>query len=111
MESYNDHKRYLQIFFGVLLLVLGVAMLLDNMEVMEFRFLWGFWPFVISAFGVNKILQANGSRGTRKGAWLVFLGVWLYVSMHHVIGYGFRDTWPMLIIIWECSWCGNHSNI
>jgi hypothetical protein len=26
--------------------------------------------------------------------------VWFYFSYHQIMGYGFGDTWPLLIIVW-----------
>ena len=84
---------------GVLLLVVGVVFLLDN-----FNFIYigepisHFWPLIFVALGLTKIFQAEHPWELRKGFGWVFFGLWLLVSVLHMFGLTFHNSWPLLLI-------------
>jgi len=96
------HTRTLQhtsaIVWGVLLLVLGSALLLNNLEVIRIGSVWRYWPLIPVVIGIGKLIVARTRKDWGEGAWWVFLGAWLYVSVFEVYGLGFRESWPLLIV-------------
>jgi len=50
--------------------------------------------------GIVQLLQARSQKEYREGAWWIFFGIWFYFSFHQISGYGFSDTWPLLLIAW-----------
>jgi hypothetical protein len=92
-----------EIVFGTILLLFGALLLLDNVNIIEVGSAWSYWPFILVIIGSNKIFNSGSLKETGSGAWLIFLGLWLFVSIQHIFGLGFRDTWPMLIIAWGVS--------
>lgn len=103
MEWNDKFRLSSQVLFSIILMLIGVVLLLNNFDVLELGPVWQYWPFVLVIIGINKIIQSAGISGVGEGIWLVFLGLWLYVSIYHVWGLGFRDTWPMLIVAWGLS--------
>ncbi|HEY4611994.1 MAG TPA: DUF5668 domain-containing protein [Bacteroidota bacterium] len=92
-----------RIVLGAALLLFGTLLLLDNVDIIEVGSVWRLWPLILVAVGVNKILGSENRREFGSGAWWIFLGLWFFVSIQHVFGLGFRDTWPMLIMAWGVS--------
>ena len=46
------HQKGSSVLFGVLLTLLGVALLLDNLGFLEFRDIWRFWPVIRQRLGL-----------------------------------------------------------
>lgn len=92
-----------RMILGLFLMVVGILALLDNLYVIELGSLWRFWPLIIVVLGLNKLINTATVRERGEGIWWIFLGLWLFVSIYHVFGLGFRDTWPMLLIAWGIS--------
>jgi hypothetical protein len=90
-----DTSKFL---WGGLLLIIGTAMLLDNLDVIYIGNLWNYWPFVVVAIGIGKFLEAKNAKGRGDGLWWVFIGLWLYVSVFHVFGLRFSTSWPLLLV-------------
>lgn len=80
---------------GGALIAVGIFLLLMNMGMIDRFPLWKFWPIILMAVGVNKLLQPFHRA---EGFWMLSLGVWLQVSFLRLWGYGFPDTWPFILI-------------
>lgn len=89
-----------QLIVGIILAAAGLLMLLDNFDVLDVGPVWKFWPLIVVALGLSKIFQAQTRYQRGKGYWLLFLGAWMFISVFHVFGLGWHDSWPILIIGW-----------
>lgn len=89
-----------QLIVGIFLAAVGVLMLLNNFDVLDIGPVWKFWPLIIVALGLNRIFQAETRYQRGKGYWLLFLGAWMFISVFHVFGLGWHNSWPILIIGW-----------
>ncbi|MCI0707890.1 MAG: DUF5668 domain-containing protein [Ignavibacteriae bacterium] len=103
MSRATKRKIRNDIVFGILLFLFGTLILLDNVNIIEAGSVWGYWPLIMIVIGVNKILSSGSQKETTEGIWLLFLGLWFFVSIQHFFGLGFWDTWPMLLIGWGVS--------
>jgi hypothetical protein len=103
-----------EVILGIALLVLGILFFMDNAEIIDMGPVWNYWPFVLVALGAGKFLNADGTKQRIEGAWLAFIGLWLFVSMNHVLGLSFSNSWPLLVIawgvtiLWRGSLCQSH---
>jgi len=103
--------------FGVLVLLFGAMLLLNNVDIIDVGPLWRLWPLILVVIGVNTLLNSHYGqdsgvgvwrRRDRRphaggGVWLIFLGLWFLLSLNHPWGLHFKDTWPILIIGWGAS--------
>src|SRR5512139_1976920 len=87
-----------QLVWGGILLVLGTTLLLNNLEVFYIGSVWRYWPLLLVAMGVGKLVTADTPRQQGGGIWLIFLGAWFYISIFKVFGFGFHDSWPILLV-------------
>jgi hypothetical protein len=84
---------------GFILLALGVVFLLDNFDVIYIgEPVSHFWPLIVVAIGLAKILQAESPRDRRMGFAWIYFGLWLLVSVLHMFGLTFHNSWPLLLI-------------
>lgn len=95
------------IVWGFLMLVLGTALLLDNLDVIRVGSIWRYWPLIPVVIGIGKLLAARTRKDWGEGIWWIFVGAWLYVSVFEVYGLGFRESWPLLLVAWGVSMVWN----
>lgn len=88
------------IFLGLVLIGFGALFLLDNLGYFEFGSIWRYSPLIVVIFGIQRMINAQNANQSGNGIWLIFIGLWLFVSMNEFWDLGFRETWPMLIIGW-----------
>lgn len=81
--------------WGFVLVLVGVALLLDHMGVTSVAYLWKFWPLLLVFFGVMHIATQAG-RGL--GLVLIVLGGLLQLNTLGILHLSFRDLWPLAII-------------
>lgn len=91
---------------GAMFIIIGTLLLLQKLDViyleelLGIRSLWSAWPIIFVVIGLGKIVDAPTMMHIGKGIWLIFLGAWLYVSINHIYGLSFKETWPAIIIAW-----------
>lgn len=93
---------------GTILIIFGIVMLLHQLDVIYLydfgiRSIWHLWPFILVIIGIGKLVDAPSLYHIGKGMWWIFLGLWLYVSIYHVYGLSFSETWPAMLIAWGVS--------
>jgi hypothetical protein len=103
---------------GVVVLLLGVAMLVDLTGIVEVHAGQLIAPFFLIAMGAAKVLEkCDGEastagdaefgervrrrrRGGRTGGiWLIGVGVWMLISQTHLFGLTFHSSWPILLVM------------
>ena len=91
-------KRTGQIVAGVAVLLLGVALFLDELGSIRFYELGRLWPLIVVAVGVSRLLSAQ-DRHDRRGALVVlFIGVWLFITNLALFGLDWEHSWPLTLV-------------
>jgi len=98
MDSNRPARIQTQLIVGFALVAVGALLILDNLEVLDVGPVWKFWPLIIVAVGLNKVFQAETLYQQGKAVWVVFLGCWMFISVFHLFGLGWHNSWPILII-------------
>jgi hypothetical protein len=99
MEHQRRLKREGRGLFGLILMLSGVLLLLENVDIIDIG--WTYWPLILVLFGLYKLSEHGWRSGN--GLWLIIIGLWLYISINHIFGLSFLDAWPILIIGWGLS--------
>jgi len=100
----TGHKGYgSQAAIGALLILAGAMLLLENQGFLDIGPIWRFWPLIVVGFGALKLFRAESRAEQSSGVWIVLIGIWLLVSVLHLWGLGFRDTWPAVFIAFGAS--------
>lgn len=61
-EVYIINKNKRKLFWPILLILIGLYLLAENLDLIPREYLsnlWRFWPVVLIAFGLSKIYQSN----------------------------------------------------
>jgi hypothetical protein len=96
-HSYHWRK---QLMWGLLLIGLGGAFLLDQVGLVEIVEIWHYWPLILVVIGINKMIGFPTAADFTGGLWTMFIGVWLFANFEHMFGLNFYNSWPYLIIAW-----------
>jgi hypothetical protein len=100
MENFDKRTpQWDGMFFGLVLVVVGAVLLLQNTGLLHWRltreFWREFWPLFLIGLGVLKLLKPR-RHGPREGGGLVFLGTWFLLNQMHILRY--QDSWPLLLV-------------
>ncbi|MCV2353942.1 DUF5668 domain-containing protein [Paucibacter sp. B2R-40] len=90
--------RHQSVWAGLILIGLGCLFFADNRGWLDLRQLQSYWPALIGLVGLGQILGARNADQMSKGGLLVFLSVWLYVSLEQLWGLNFYNSWPLVLI-------------
>jgi hypothetical protein len=86
---------------GGFLIALGVVFMLMNFDIIDRFPLWKFWPLILVVVGLNKL---NEPYHRAEGFWLIALGLWFQWNTLRIMDYGWRDTWPVALILLGLYW-------
>ncbi len=95
MYSRNPNRHFI---IGVLILLVGVVLLLDQIGFVAANDIFKFWPLVLIYLGVNRLTRRPGATGLFWGGFLILLGISfqlqeLGLSHVHVV-----VIWPVFLI-------------
>jgi len=83
---------------GSFLVLAGGVLFLGNSGVIDIGSVWRFWPLLLIGLGAVRLGGATTRHDQSAGIWLLLFGLWLTVSILHIGGLTFSDTWPAIFI-------------
>jgi hypothetical protein len=98
MKSEASYHLRRQVMWGLVLVGLGVAFLLDQMNIVEIESLWHYAPLLLVVIGINQTIGYPSGREFANGLWTVLMGLWLFAVFEGLFGLTFRNSWPLGII-------------
>lgn len=99
--------RHSRAVIGTVLVLVGVMFILMNLGVIGRVSFVHFWPLILVVIGVAKILQAHDGHGRWEGLWMLLLGTWFQLVTLNVYGMTYRNSWPLLLIVWGIYLAGS----
>ncbi len=87
-----------RLFFGLALVALGLFLLLDQLAVIDIHFPWEWWPLILIALGVSRLLEPRDRRHRQGGVWLIIIGTWLILNFNHYFGLYWDNSWPLILV-------------
>jgi hypothetical protein len=99
MDSEASYHLRRQVLWGLLLVGLGVAFLLDQMDIVDITDFWHYAPLLLVVAGINQTIGYPSAAEFSKGLWNVFIGLWLFAVLEGLFGLTWTNSWPLLIII------------
>ncbi len=96
MGNQSSYEWRRQLVWGLVVIAVGLAFLLDQMDMVEIRAIWHYWPLLLVALGLNRMIGYPTARDFCSGLWLAFIGVWLFASFENLYGLTFSTSWPFV---------------
>ena len=88
------------LMFGLLVLLVGVVLTLDNLDIVDAGRMLDYWPAGIIAIGVAKLLQVHRGHGRAVGGILfILVGGWLLLHTLDLVEGSPMALWPVLLIV------------
>ena len=88
-----------QLVVGLIVIVVGVLMTLDNLQVVEAQRYLRFWPAGLIALGLVKVWNSRDGMGGAFGGFIfVVIGTWLLLEQTALVRVSFWDMWPALLV-------------
>lgn len=84
---------------GLVIVVVGLVLLLDQFGYVDARNLWHFWPVFFIVSGIAKITSSNYANPRIWGGFLIIIGVLLTLHEFGRFPVGIGHLWPLFIIV------------
>ncbi|WP_036166057.1 LiaI-LiaF-like domain-containing protein [Massilia sp. 9096] len=99
MNSEASYHLRRQVLWGLLLVGLGTAFLLDQMHIIEITDYWHYAPLLLVLAGINQTIGYPSAGEFSRGLWNVFIGLYLFAVLEGLFGLTWSNSWPLFIII------------
>jgi Domain of unknown function (DUF5668) len=100
MDSRQSYQWRKQLMWGLVLVAIGVALLLDRMGRIDILELWEYLPLLLVVVGINRMIGYPTAEEFLSGLWWMVIGGWVFANLQHMFGMRFETSWPLLIIVW-----------
>jgi predicted membrane protein len=85
---------------GVFIMLAGLLLLLDNLNLFEARYLLRLWPAALIAVGIIVFTQALDVGGRVNGGGLIIFGTFLLLNRFGLVEFRFWQLfWPLVLIL------------
>lgn len=95
-NRWSHPSRHL--FSGFVFLAIGLVFLLGNMGYVDVNAIWRFWPVILIALGVFKLVGSYDDIRGSSGVFWIVVGTLFLAGNFNVLRIALRDTWPVILI-------------
>jgi LiaF transmembrane domain/LiaI-LiaF-like transmembrane region len=96
MNEHSNTKGWSQLTAGLVLLVLGGALLLARLDVVRVSDVRHLWPLIVIAFGVSRLFSDRHRQ--RHALTFIFIGCWLLINTLGLFGLDWGVSWPLVLV-------------
>ena len=91
------------VFFGGLIVVIGLLLLLDNMHIVRIRDVWHYWPLILVVFGLSRIFECHTASSLIWGGLVAIVGALIFLDYQGILKVDFGYIWPLILITFGLS--------
>ena len=88
------------VVFSVAIIAVGALFLLDNLGIVRFHDVARWWPAILIALGVVRLVDSHGTVSMIWGGLLAGIGALLLLDNLDLIVFDWRIVWPAILIGW-----------
>ncbi|MGE0455090.1 MAG: DUF5668 domain-containing protein [Vicinamibacteria bacterium] len=99
-DGCSEQRRVSRLIWGLALVLLGAGMTLDRLGLFEMRPYRRYWPLVLVALGLGRLLTPSDG-GRAGGVWLLTAGLLLLGDTLQLLS--IRDSWPLFFVVLGAS--------
>src|ERR1051326_442408 len=94
---HHDHSEA-GLIPGMILVGIGAIFFLNNLHIIYIREWMAYWPVILVAVGIVKMVDSNFTEGRVAGGVLLGVGVVLLAQTLGYLQLRLRDMWPLILI-------------
>jgi len=98
LREYRWHNPRRHLFSGLVFVAIGAVFLLGNMGILDVDRILRFWPVILIAAGMFKILESGNDYAESSGIFWVVIGGLFLLGNLGILRVAFRDLWPVVLI-------------
>lgn len=83
---------------GLVLMGVGAILLLTRLDLLPAHAMGRYWPLILLAVGLGKLLDPTERRAPGSALWLIFIGLWAEANVLHWFGLNWHNSWPLFLI-------------
>jgi hypothetical protein len=87
-----------RVFLGLLVIAFGLLLTADNLGWMDAGRVIRYWPLLVVAIGVVKILQSDTVSGRVNGGLIALAGAWVTAEVFYGVRIHVWDFWPLALV-------------
>ena len=99
MDTKQPFRLTPQVMLGIIIVIVGLLVTLDNLGVLYARDYVRYWPVLIMAYGVAHLVQPRGSYGRFGGVVWLLIGSALLIDSLAFLNLRLADLWPLLLVL------------
>ena len=93
-----DGRGHGRLVGGLVLMTVGTIFLLGRLDVLPGHAMASYWPLILVAVGLGKLLQPSDRKSPGSAIWLIFIGLWAEANVLHWFGLNWHNSWPVFLI-------------
>ena len=95
----EGRHRWGSLFFGISLMLLGGAFLMDRLGYLPpLAWMGSWWTLIIVALGIACLIRPRRAKDVGNGVTLTLLGGWMMIANEDWHGLGWRHSWPLALV-------------
>jgi predicted membrane protein len=102
-ERWRHRSPATGLVIGSIIVLVGLALLLDNMGIVQFHDVWRYWPVFLIIYGVSRILDGQTVSSYVWGGAVALIGAFILLDNLDIVVFNFDLIWPMLVIAFGLS--------
>ena len=103
LRQQHHHSGASGIIIGSIIVLVGLGLLLDNMNIVRFHDIWRYWPVLLVVYGVSRVLDGRSLSSYVWGGAITLIGAFLLLDNLEIVSFNFDYIWPVLIIAFGLS--------
>ncbi len=88
------------VVLGAIVIAIGVVFLLDNLGIVRISDVWQYWPVILIAAGVFRIVASRSHTAMAMGAILTCIGTLFLLDNLDLLRLDWNVFWPVILIAW-----------
>jgi len=97
-RSFHPGRSIGTAIFGLGILLFGVLLTLDNLDIIEVGDYWRFWPVLLIGLGLSHLFNRGECRKIGWGLFWIFAGGIFLLDNLGYIGFNVWDLWPVALV-------------
>jgi len=95
--DFDDRVDSRHVACGAVIMLLGLLFLMDKLEILQHAVLGLFWPGLLVAWGLTRIVRPSQPGREVGGLWIALVGGLLMLDQMSIVS--FAESWPVMVIM------------